>query len=97
MKHTTFDLLACPACHGRMEIYCANANAEPCLTGNLFCKTCSVNFSIVNGIPHFIKSEEMNGFNRNFSKMYDWFSWGLPRLFKNCLCLYRYERGNRPP
>jgi uncharacterized protein YbaR (Trm112 family) len=66
MKRTTFDILACPTCHERLESYCADPNAELCLTGNLSCKTCCVNYSIVNGIPHFIKAETLNGFNRRF-------------------------------
>jgi ubiquinone/menaquinone biosynthesis C-methylase UbiE/uncharacterized protein YbaR (Trm112 family) len=82
MKRATLDLLACPICRGRMESYCADLNADPCLTGNLFCKTCSVNYSIVDGIPHFINSQALNGFNRRFSRLYDWFSWGYRAFSK---------------
>jgi ubiquinone/menaquinone biosynthesis C-methylase UbiE/uncharacterized protein YbaR (Trm112 family) len=82
MKRTTLDFLACPVCHGRLESYCSDPNSELCLTGNLSCKTCSVNYSIVNGIPHFIKAETLNGFNRRFSRLYDWFSWGYRAFSK---------------
>ncbi len=75
MKKSTLDLLACPRCHGSLEVYCADPKAEPCLTGNLYCKACSVNYSIVDGIPHFIQPENLTGFNRRFSRMYDLFSW----------------------
>jgi ubiquinone/menaquinone biosynthesis C-methylase UbiE/uncharacterized protein YbaR (Trm112 family) len=82
MKHATFDLLACPTCHGKLESFCADPSTDPCLTGNLYCETCSANYSIVDGIPHFIKSAELNGFNQSFSKMYDWFSWGYRAFSK---------------
>jgi ubiquinone/menaquinone biosynthesis C-methylase UbiE/uncharacterized protein YbaR (Trm112 family) len=87
MKRTTVDLLACPKCHGKLEYFCADTNIDPCLTGNLYCKTCSTNYSIVDGIPHFIMSETLDGFNRSFSRMYDWFSWGY-RLFSKVAFAY---------
>lgn len=87
MKKSTLDLLACPTCHGQLEIYCVDPHADPCLTGNLYCKACSTNYSIVDGIPQFIKSEDLHGLNRNFSKMYDWFSWGY-RLFSKVAFAY---------
>jgi ubiquinone/menaquinone biosynthesis C-methylase UbiE/uncharacterized protein YbaR (Trm112 family) len=87
MKHSTFDLLVCPRCHGRLDVYCVDPNADPCLTGNLYCKACSTNYSIVDGIPHFIESEELDGFNRKFSKLYDYFSWGY-RLFSKVAFAY---------
>jgi ubiquinone/menaquinone biosynthesis C-methylase UbiE/uncharacterized protein YbaR (Trm112 family) len=82
MKRTTFDILACPICHGHLESYCADPDADPCLTGNLFCKACSVNYNIVDGIPRFIKSEQLSGFNQRFSRLYDWFSWGYRAFSK---------------
>ena len=87
MKRTTLDLLACPICHGRLESYCIDPAADPCLSGNLYCKVCSINYSIVDGIPHFIQPEQLSGFNRNFSRMYNWFSWGY-RLFSKVAFAY---------
>jgi ubiquinone/menaquinone biosynthesis C-methylase UbiE/uncharacterized protein YbaR (Trm112 family) len=87
MKRTTLDLLACPICHGRLESYCIDPVADPCLSGNLYCKACSINYSIVDGIPHFIQPEQLSGFNRNFSRMYNWFSWGY-RLFSKVAFAY---------
>jgi SAM-dependent methyltransferase len=82
MKRTTLDILACPTCHGHLESYCADPGADPCLTGNLFCKACSVNYNIADGIPRFIKSEQLNGFNHRFSLLYNWFSWGYRAFSK---------------
>lgn len=87
MKRATIDLLGCPICHGHLDVYCAEPNANPCLAGNLYCKPCSTNYSIVDGIPHFITPETLNGFNRRFSRMYDWFSWGY-RLFSKVAFAY---------
>ena len=80
MKRTTLDLLACPACHGRLENGTAGSEVNPILTGSLRCKACSGSYCIVDGIPHFIKPEELTGFNRRFSHLYNWFSW-IYRLF----------------
>lgn len=87
MQQASADLLTCPKCHGCLDVFCSTPKMDPCLTGNLYCKNCSINYSIVNGIPHFISPEELSGFNRNFSKMYDWFSWGY-RLFSKVAFAY---------
>jgi ubiquinone/menaquinone biosynthesis C-methylase UbiE/uncharacterized protein YbaR (Trm112 family) len=82
MKRKTFALLACPICHGRLESYCVDPAADPCLTGNLYCERCSVNYSILKGIPHFVLPGETKGLNRQFSRLYDWFSWGYRAFSK---------------
>jgi uncharacterized protein YbaR (Trm112 family) len=76
MKHSSLELLICPSCHGQLEITCSDPDAELCLTGNLCCVTCSKNYNLIDGIPHFIQAEQLSGLNRRFSRMYDWFSWG---------------------
>ena len=75
MKRSTLDLLACPTCHGQLEYFCAEPSAEDCQTGNLYCHACSVNYSIVQGIPCFIQSQDLSGLNQRFARLYDWFSW----------------------
>jgi ubiquinone/menaquinone biosynthesis C-methylase UbiE len=87
MKRATLKILACPICHESLDVYCVDPKAEPCLTGNLYCKVCSINYSIVDGIPRFIIRDELDGNNRNFSRMYDWFSWGY-RLFSKMAFAY---------
>ena len=74
MKSVTLDLLACPRCHTPLAIQGADGG-EAILTGTLTCPRCSKDYPILNGIPHFIQSAELTGFNRRFSHMYDWFSW----------------------
>jgi SAM-dependent methyltransferase len=71
MKRKTLELLVCPKCHGKLEIFCTDLNADPFRYGNLYCETCSVNYSIVDGIPHFIKPEELKGLNLKFTHMYN--------------------------
>lgn len=75
MKHKTLEILACPQCHGKLGFIAVDPAAQDCRTGNLFCRNCTRNFSIVDEIPHFITPEQLSGFNRRFSHLYDWFSW----------------------
>lgn len=82
MKRNTIDLLICPRCHCLLEYLCTDASAENCRTGNLYCKSCSVNYSIINGIPYFIQSAQLTGFNRNFAHMYDLFAWAYRAFSK---------------
>ncbi len=39
------------------------------------CQTCNRDYPVVNGIGHFIKPEDLSGFNKNFAGLYDWLSW----------------------
>ncbi|MCX6064988.1 MAG: methyltransferase domain-containing protein [Chloroflexi bacterium] len=82
MKRTTFELLVCPSCHGNLESYCADLNADPCLTGNLYCKTCAANYSILEGISYFIEPKKLIHSNRLFSHLRNWFSWGYAPFSK---------------
>lgn len=74
MKSTTLDLLACPLCHTPLTIQEAGGGGT-ILAGSLTCPHCSRNYYIQKGIPFFIKNTELSGFNRRFSRIYDWFSW----------------------
>lgn len=97
MKHSTFDLLVCPACHGRLEGVCVYEAADLCLTGNLHCASCSMDYPIVDGIPHFIQPEKLTGFNRRFSRMYDLYAWAY-RAFSRLAFAYIHmdeETGRR--
>jgi len=87
MKRASLDLLVCPICHGSLDMFCAEPHADPCLCGNLYCRACSINYCIVEGIPHFIKPEQLSGLNKRFSRTYDWFSWGY-RLFSKAAFAY---------
>lgn len=87
MKRTTLDLLACPTSHGRLELSGSDPNANSYLAGTLCCESCSASYTIEDGIPNFIKLEKLNGLNRRFSRMYDWFSWGY-RLFSKIAFAY---------
>jgi ubiquinone/menaquinone biosynthesis C-methylase UbiE/uncharacterized protein YbaR (Trm112 family) len=73
MKRATIKLLACPCCHGPLVL----DEGEELLirSGKLFCSRCQKDYALVEGIPWFIKPDELTGFNRRFARMYDWFSW----------------------
>lgn len=80
MKPSTMDIVACPACHGELTL--TEAPALAIQTGSLGCARCDHGYPIVDGIPHFIQPEELNGFNRRFSRLYDGFSWGYRAFSK---------------
>ena len=73
MKPETLELLACPTCHeGLLLRGEASGSIE---SGSLACTTCSKEFPIEEGTPHFIRYEELTGLNRRFARLYDWFSY----------------------
>jgi len=74
MKTSTLELLSCPICHGALSLTCSNESGN-IKTGTLTCPICQRTFPIQHGIPHFIKAEDLNGLNKPFARMYDWFSW----------------------
>jgi ubiquinone/menaquinone biosynthesis C-methylase UbiE/uncharacterized protein YbaR (Trm112 family) len=74
MKRTTLELLACPACHG--ELYLQASSGDGLIeSGNLSCFTCQKIFPIKQGMPRFIQENELEGLNKTFAHLYDWFSW----------------------
>jgi ubiquinone/menaquinone biosynthesis C-methylase UbiE/uncharacterized protein YbaR (Trm112 family) len=85
MKQTTLDLLACPCCGCHLSF--SGAKGQTLHTGTLTCSRCKKDYPIVDGIPHFIQPEALTGFNRRFSRLYDWFSWGY-RLFSKIAFAY---------
>ena len=73
MKPETLELLTCPTCHGGLRLRGeASGSIE---SGSLACDPCSKEFPIEEGIPHFIRYEELTGLNRRFARLYDWFSY----------------------
>ncbi|MDI6770437.1 MAG: methyltransferase domain-containing protein [Anaerolineales bacterium] len=80
MKRTTLDLLACPACHGALVAPVDSGSAIE--SGVLHCEGCQKYYPVERGIPHFIQPDQLTGFNRRFSRMYDWFSWGYRAFSK---------------
>lgn len=74
MKRTSLDLLLCPACHGELTLQVSLGNGVV-KTGSLTCSACQKIYPIQQGIPRFIKEEELLGLNKPFARMYDWFSW----------------------
>ncbi len=59
------DGLACPQCHGALV-----SQAE-----GLDCTACGRHYRVVDGIPYFIEPAALTGLNRQFARLYDWFSW----------------------
>ena len=78
MKTGSLDLLICPACRSPLALEAARGS--PILAGSLQCSRCSRSYPIMDGIPRFIQPEELTGYNRRFSRLYDLFS-AFYRLF----------------
>ena len=80
MKRSTIPLLACPTCRGLLDFSGVDENTLH--EGSLNCPRCSKVYPIVDGLPHFIEPEKLTGFNRRFSRLYDWFSLGYRAFSK---------------
>jgi len=85
MELKTLDVLACPACRGKLTL--AGIPSTAIRTGSLYCDQCGLSYPVVDGIPHFLQPEELTGFNRKFSRLYDWFS-VFYRLFSKLAFAY---------
>jgi SAM-dependent methyltransferase/uncharacterized protein YbaR (Trm112 family) len=73
MKRSTLDLLACPACHQKLSIQVSSGNGF-IQTGTITCLGCHKTYPIQEGIAHFITASQLEGFNKTFAHLYDWFS-----------------------
>ena len=95
MKQSTLSLLACPECQHSLLLQEDLGN--PIETGGLDCPVCDIEYPIAAGIPRFIASSELSGFNSRFSRLYDWLSWGY-RAFSKAAFAYigmKEETGRR--
>jgi SAM-dependent methyltransferase len=93
MRPETLELLACPGCHGALELRGhATGSIE---SGNLSCTACSREFLIEEGIPRFIRYEELSGLNLRFARLYDWFSYVYVPVTKLAYALIGGEEANR--
>jgi ubiquinone/menaquinone biosynthesis C-methylase UbiE/uncharacterized protein YbaR (Trm112 family) len=74
MKASTLPLLACPACHGALDL--STAPEKSFITSaTLCCLRCRRDYAIVGGIPRFVEPQALTGLNRRFARLYDWFSY----------------------
>jgi ubiquinone/menaquinone biosynthesis C-methylase UbiE len=70
MKQKTSELLACPTCRGALSLL-EGGDVGTVETGTLACIKCQRQYPIEEGIPHFVKTEELGELNRRFARMYD--------------------------
>lgn len=90
-RRPALEVLACPACHGPLEI-AVLPHGE-----GYHCQACNRDYPVVEGIAHFIKPEALTGLNKRFAGMYDWLSWGY-RAFSKVAFAYigmTEEQGRR--
>ncbi len=79
MKSTSYDLLVCPCCRAALSLDGSAAHGI-IERGSLSCSTCEKVYPIREGIPRFIKVDELGGNNQKFSHLYDWFSLIYPEF-----------------
>ena len=91
MRNDTLSLLACPVCHSRLSFEGTPQN--PIRAGHLRCLSCSKNYIVEDGIPHFIQPAQLTGLNRRFSRVYDWFSWGYRAFSKIAFAYIGMDEG----
>ena len=93
MKPETLELLTCPTCRGGLRL--RGEASGSIQSGSLACNTCSKEFAIEEGIPHFIRYEELTGLNRRFARLYDWFSYVYVPVTKIAYGLIGGEESSR--
>ena len=93
MKPETLELLACPVCQGALQL--RGRSSERIDSGALSCATCSKEFPIEDGIPHFIRYQDLSGLNLRFARLYDWFSHVYVPVTKIAYGLIGGEESNR--
>jgi len=71
MKTSSLDLLACPRCKGKLSLLGRNGSVP---TGSLSCPSCALEYPIEDGMPHFVRAEDLTGPNQRFAHLYDLFS-----------------------
>jgi len=57
MRRTLLDILCCPVCKGDLELRVTEEEAGEILEGSLFCRICSVEYPISDGIPDLLPRE----------------------------------------
>ena len=58
MRQELMDLLACPLCHGELQLQVLSAEGEEILTGTLRCAACDVRYPIDEGIPDLLPPQQ---------------------------------------
>ena len=65
MRRTLLAILCCPVCKGDLELRTPEEEAGEILEGGLFCRACSVEYPITDGIPDLIPREPKGGGGRS--------------------------------
>lgn len=76
LRREALDVFACPECRGALKVVSLQAE------GGYLCPNCQKVYPIMDGIPHFIETQVLSGLNKDFSQLYDWFSWGYRAFSK---------------
>lgn len=71
MKLNSLNLLCCPLCKGDLDLNEQKGENE-IEEGVLSCQKCKKSFPIGDGLPVFVKPEELDLFNKSFEKSYNY-------------------------
>lgn len=58
MKHSLMDILACPVCHGSLELTVTEEKDGEIVTGNLHCSVCPADYPIEDTIPNLLPPQK---------------------------------------
>ena len=54
MRKELMDILACPMCHGELELLVESEDGEEVITGSLVCHKCGETYPIKDAIPNLL-------------------------------------------
>ena len=54
MKQELMDILVCPVCKGKLELYMKEEKEKDIITGSLYCSKCDELYPIVDAIPNLL-------------------------------------------
>jgi len=57
MKRDLMEILACPVCKGELELTVEEEDEKEIVKGSLYCKKCSVTYTIEETIPNLLPPE----------------------------------------
>jgi|GEM_PF-844401 len=64
MDRSMLDILACPACHARLEVEVEEEDEHGIYVGVLRCTECASTYPISHGVPNFVPPSDSNGKGR---------------------------------
>ncbi|MFC2011408.1 methytransferase partner Trm112 [Chloroflexota bacterium] len=58
MKRELMEILACPVCHGELELNVEKEDEKEIFTGSLYCPKCHESYPIIDAIPNLLPPDQ---------------------------------------